>query len=140
MHARCERLRALGTLSDDPSLGEAVIDAFWPDWPTDCFMMVIIHKFPKCWQADILNILYWLHYFHNLILASLGTCAFLVSESVEEVNVLVVRMEMAALIKVTNIDQWVRGEMKQSATSGSQLLLNTYSGWKLKVTLLRKPS
>ena len=24
---------AVGTLSDDPSLGEAVIDAFWPDWP-----------------------------------------------------------------------------------------------------------
>ena len=43
-------------------------------------------------------------------------------------------------IEVTNIDQWVSGEKKQSATSGSQLVLNTYSGWKLKVTLLRKPS
>ena len=51
MHARCERLRAVGTLSDDPSLGEAVIDAFWPDWPTDHSMMImaIIPEFPKFW-------------------------------------------------------------------------------------------
>ena len=34
----------MGTLSDDPSLGEAVIDAFWPDWPMDCFMMVMVNK------------------------------------------------------------------------------------------------
>ena len=41
-------------------------------------------------------ILYWLQYFHNLI------PAFLVSDSVEEVKVLVVRMEMDTLIKMTN--------------------------------------
>ena len=52
MHARVASsgCGAVGTLSDDPSLGEAVIDAFWPDWPTDCSMMMIIPRFPKLWS------------------------------------------------------------------------------------------
>ena len=44
MHARVASsgCGAVGTLSDDPSLGEAVIDAFWPHCPNDWSVMMTL--------------------------------------------------------------------------------------------------
>ena len=100
--------------------------------------------------------------FDNLVLASFDLCPSLVFDCVVQVKVVMVRMEMAAFIMVTNrllvkltkspcleFYQWVQGNLARSkvqpvTANCSQLLLDTHSGWKLKVqtntNLLRKSS